>query len=108
MSIVQHRKRGHDPLCFALSVFLQSLEKPLVQTKTGIFASSDGDAQTLLLFVNNLDNDSQIRLLMGCLKIPFNIDLRQKVEKFIAVSVRKIYRICRTGIARPGVTRGSK
>ena len=54
-------------------------------------ASSDGDAQTFLLFVKNLDNDSRIRLLTGCLKIPFNIDLRQNVEKFIAVSVRKIY-----------------
>ena len=55
-----------------------------------VLVSSDGDAQTFLLFVKNLDNDSRIRLLTGCLKIPFNIDLRQKVEKFIAVSVRKI------------------
>ena len=56
-----------------------------------VLASSNGDAQTFLLFVKNLDNDSRIRLLTGCLKIPFDIVLRQKVEKFIAVSVRKIY-----------------
>ena len=73
-----------------------------------ILASSDGDAQTFLLFVKNLDNSSRIRLLTGCLKIPFNIDLRQKVEKFIAVSVRKNYRIRRTRITRLGVTPGSK
>ena len=73
-----------------------------------VLASSDGDAQTFLLFVKNLDNNSRIRLLTGCLKIPFDIDLCQKVEKFIAVSVRKIYRIRRTRIARLGVTLGSK
>ena len=73
-----------------------------------VLASGDGDAQTFLLFVKNLDNDSRTRLLTGCLKIPFNIDLRHKVEKFIAVSVRKIYRIRRTRIARLGVTPGSK
>ena len=34
-----------------------------------VLASSDGDAQTFLfLFVKNLDNDSRIRLLAGCLK----------------------------------------
>ena len=35
-----------------------------------VLASSDGDAQTFLLFVKNLDNDSRIRLLTGCLTIP--------------------------------------
>ena len=73
-----------------------------------VLASRDGDAQTFLLFVKNLDNDSRIKLLTGCLKIPFNIDLRQKVVRFIAVSVRKIYRIRQTRIARLGVTPGSK
>ena len=73
-----------------------------------VLAFGDGDTQTFPLFVKNLDNDSRIRLLTGCLEIPFTIDLRQKVEKFIAVSVRKIYRIRRTRIARLGVTSGSK
>ena len=73
-----------------------------------VLASGNGDAQTFLLFVKNLDNDSRIRLLTGCLKIPFNIDLCQKVKKFIAVSIWKIYRIRRTRIARLGVTPGSK
>ena len=73
-----------------------------------VLASGDVDAQTFLLFVKNLDNNSQIRLLTGCLKIPFNIDLRNKVEKLITVSVRKIYRIRRTRIARLEVTPGSK
>ena len=57
-----------------------------------VLVSGDGDAQTFSLFVK--------RLLTGCLKIPFNIDLRHKIEKFIAVSVRKIYRIRRTRITR--------
>ena len=76
--------------------------------KQVVLASSDGDAQTFLFFVKNLGDDSRIRLLTGCLKMPFNIDLRQKVEKFIPVSVRKIYRIRRTRIVRLGVTPGSK
>ena len=76
--------------------------------RQAILASSDGDALIFLLFVKNLDNDSRLRFLTGCLKIPFKIDIRQKVEKFIAVSVRKIYRIRRTRIARLGVTPGSK
>ena len=67
-------------------------------------ASSDGDAQTFLLFVKNLDNNSRIGLLTECLKIPFNIDLCQRVEQFIAVSVRKIYRIRQTRKARLGLT----
>ena len=54
-----------------------------------ILASNDGDAKIFPLFVKNLDNDSRIRLLKGCLKLPFNIDLRQKVEKFIAVQLGK-------------------
>ena len=53
-----------------------------------VLASSDGDAQTFLLFVKNVDNDSRMRLHAGCLKIPFNIDSRLKVGKFIVVSVR--------------------
>ena len=52
-------------------------------------AFSDGDAQTLLLFEKSLNKDSKRRLLSGCLKIPFTIDLRQKVEKFVAVSAGK-------------------
>ena len=54
-----------------------------------VLASSDGNAQTFLLFVKNLDKDSRRRLLAGCLKVPFNIDMRQKVEKVIVVSVQK-------------------
>ena len=73
-----------------------------------VLASSDGDAQTFSLLVKNLGNDSPLRLLKGCVKIPFNINLCQKVEKFIAVSVWKIYRIRRTRIARLGMTPGSK
>ena len=72
-----------------------------------VLVSRDGDAPAFLLFVKNSDNDSRIRLLMGCLKILFNIDLRQKVEKFIAASVRKICRIRRTKIAQLGLTPGS-
>ena len=56
---------------------------------TGKDRSSDGDAQTLLLFVKNLDNDSRIRLFTGCLEIPFTIERRQKVENIVAVSVRE-------------------
>ena len=67
-----------------------------------VLASSDGDAQTFLLFAKNLDNNSRIRFLTGCLKIPFNISLRQKVEKFIALSVWKRYQIRRAIIARDG------
>ena len=44
---------------------------------------------------------------MGCLKIPLNIDLRKKVEKFIAASVGKIYQIRRPRIAQLGVTQGT-
>ena len=73
-----------------------------------VLASGDGDAQTYLLFVKNLDNNSRIRLLTGCLKIPFSINLPHKVEKFIAVSVRKIYQIRWTRIVQLGVTPGSK
>ena len=54
---------------------------PLKNTSNNVLASNDGDAQTFLLFVKNLDNNSLIRLFTGCLKIPFNIDLRQKVRK---------------------------
>ena len=72
-----------------------------------VLTSSDGDAQTFLLFMENVDIDSRIKLLMGCLKIPFNIDLSPKMEKFIAVSVRKIYRIHQTTIARLGLTHGT-
>ena len=57
------------------------MKKLLEQTKTGFLVSSDDDAETLSLFLRNLDNDSKIRLLNGCLKILFNIDLLQNVEK---------------------------
>ena len=88
--------------------FFTDWERFWYRLRQVVLASSDGEAQTFLLFVKNLDNDSRIRLLTGCLKIPFNTDLRQKVEKFIAVSVQKIYRIRRIRIARLGVTLGSK
>ena len=58
-----------------------------------VLVSSNGDAQTFLLFVKNLDNNSRMRILTGCLKIPLNSDLSQKVEECITVSVQKIYQI---------------
>ena len=96
----------HDMIHFALRCpyFFSDSKSFSYSLRQVVLASSGGDAQTFLVFVKNLDNDSRIRLLTGCLKIPFNTDLRQKVEKFIAVSVRKIYRIRRTRIARLGVT----
>ena len=103
-----HWKRGYDPLCFALSAFFNDWKSFRYRLKQVVSVSSDGDAQTFSLLVKNLGNDSSLRLLKGCVKIPFNINLCQKVEKFIAVSVWKIYRIRRTRIARLGMTPGSK
>ena len=109
MCIVPHRKK-EDMIHFALRCpyFFNDWKNFWYRLRQIVLASSDRDAQTFLLFVKNLDNDSRISLLKECLKIPFNIDLCQKVEKFIAVSVRKIYRIRRTRIARLWATPGSK
>ena len=108
MSIVRIEKE--DMIHFALRCpyFFNDLKSFWYRLRQVVLASSDGDAQTFLLFVKNIDNDSRIRLLTGCLKIPFNIELHQKVEKLIAVSVRKIYRIRGTRIARLEVTTESK
>ena len=63
--------------------FFNDWESFWYRLRQAVLASGDGGAETFLLFVKNLDNDSRIRLLTGCLKISFNIDLHQKVEKFI-------------------------
>ena len=100
MSTVQHKIE--DMIHFALRClyFLTDLKLKSFWYRQRQVVLASGDAQTL--FVKNLDNDSRIRLLTGGLKILFNINLRQKVEKFVAVAVQKIYRIRRTRIARLG------
>ena len=85
MSTAQYNKE--DMIHFALCClyFFNDWKSFWYRLRQAVLASSDGDAETFLLFMKNQDNDSRINLLTGCLKIPFNINLRQKMEKFIAV-----------------------
>ena len=47
----------------------------------------------LLHFIDNLDKPTTARLLLGGLSLPFNSRIADFLNKFIAVSIRKIYRI---------------
>ena len=57
---------------------------------------SDSDyleKNTLLHFIENLDKLTTARLLLGGLSLPFNSRIADFLNKFVAVSIRKIYRI---------------
>ena len=46
-----------------------------------------------LHFIDNLDKPTTTRLLLGGLSLPFNSRIADFLNKFVAVSIRKIYRI---------------
>ena len=50
----------------------------------------------LLHFIDNLDKPTAARLLLGGLSLPFNGRNADFVNKFVAVSIRKIYKIRQT------------
>ena len=47
----------------------------------------------LLYFIENLDKSTTNRLLLGGLSLPFDSRIADFLNKFVAVSIRKIYRI---------------
>ena len=47
----------------------------------------------LLHFIDNLDKPTTARLLLGGLSLQFNSRIADFLNKFVAVSIRKIYRI---------------
>ena len=64
---------------------------PLLKAKV---SNSDYlEKNTLLHFTGNLDKPTTARLLLGGLPLPFNSRIAKFLDKFVAVSVRKVYRI---------------
>ena len=51
------------------------------------------EKNTLLHFIENLDKPTTTRLLLGGLSLPFDSRIADFLNKFVAVSIRKIYRI---------------
>ena len=47
----------------------------------------------LLHFIENLDKPTIARLLLGGLSLPFNSRIADFINKFVAVSIQKIYKI---------------
>ena len=61
--------------------------------KNFLIQSNELEGKILLLFLRNLSDTCRLRFLTNGLKLPFSRGLCVKVQKFVAASVWKIYRI---------------
>ena len=61
--------------------------------KNFLIQSNELEGEILLLFLRNLSDTCRLRFLTNGLKLPFSRGLCVKVQKFVAASVLKIYRI---------------
>ena len=61
--------------------------------KNILIQSNDLESELLLLFIRNLSDTCRLLFLTNGLKLPFSGGLCAKVQKFVAVSMRKIHRI---------------
>ena len=61
--------------------------------KNFLLQLNDPEGELLLFFLKNLDETCRLRFLTNGLILPFNSSLRMKIQKFVAASLRKIYRI---------------
>ena len=61
--------------------------------KNILIQSNDLESEILLLFIRNLSDTCRLRFLTNGLKLPFSRGLCVKVQKFVAASMQKIYRI---------------
>ena len=61
--------------------------------KNFLLRLNDPESELLLFFLKNLNETCRLRFLTNGLILPFNSSLCMKVQKFVAASFRKIYRI---------------
>ena len=61
--------------------------------KNILIQSNDVESELLFLFLRNLSDTCRLRFLTNGLKLPFSSELCVTVQKFVAISMRKIYRI---------------
>ena len=61
--------------------------------KNILIQSNDLESEILLLLLRNLSDTCRLRFLTNGLKLPFDRGLCVKVQKFVAASMQKIYRI---------------
>ena len=61
--------------------------------KNFLLQLNDPESELLLFFLKNINQTCRLRFLTNGLILPFSSSLRMKVQKFVAASFQKIYRI---------------
>ena len=61
--------------------------------KNFLLQLNEPESELLLFFLKNLNETCRLRFLTNRLILPFSSSLCMKVQKFVAASFRKIYRI---------------
>ena len=89
--------RADESLCFVCKEAKDDLRKNFDSLWSNLDVkasnSSPTDGSQISAFIKNLDQDSKVLLLLGCLPLPFDSSTLTVITRFVASAIGKIYKL---------------